>query len=319
MPEEPKAEPQLADSPPQKIERRLPEQPIEQVALNVPGVTSEVEPARERGLVARPAEGFATDAGNPLKVAGNMATFKRDSNRSLVLGRLGFPLKSLNFDYHSNVSQYAAPMALKYVLENQSGEAVLSDRIVREVLLNDLSILERRDPYFTREFAAILPPGRYTLKVELLNQRSTQKSFTEEIIEVADYQANEVMLTPLRLLDPNVNPEEAKFRLDSEAMSLKLSNQYSNGDRVYPFIEIVNGPDIDFLGMLAFEVVSESGSILQSWELFPEEILPSPQRTLYVTPELRLRDLPKGKHTLRFEWEPESGNRFVREAAIEIR
>lgn len=288
------------------------EAPVAVVAeniLTVPSKPSESEPTLA-------SFNYQPEAGNPLNLTARLGYFKAGSDRDLLLGRIGFPLRELSFEFVKN--QYRAPFTLTYSLVSSSNQTVFSDQLDNQVLIPNRQAIEKKDMFFDQELAVILPADRYLLKAQLKDLRHGRLSYLEIPFEVPPLPAAGITTTSLVLMDPNVNPEEAKFSVREKPFGLRLSDKYRAGERIYPVVEIINGPSQEALDGIRFTALGKGGPE-QSWSLYPEEMSRTNQKTVLVHPTLSTKNLSPGKYRLRFEMELLSGDMVLAETEFEVR
>jgi len=257
---------------------------------------------------------FNASLGNELRAAASLSWFKSGDERALALGRIGVPLDSL--DYLFENSQYIASFDMAYDLSRIGGESLNSDRFQSEVRVPSRRALAS-GKYYARDLALIVPPGRYALRVQIRDVRSGKAAYAETELDVPPLSVDDVQLTDLTIMDPNVDPASAKFRIRETPYALRLSPVFSPRERIRPVLEILNPPSDEALDSVVFKLLSDEG-LVRSWNLFPEEISPTNQGTVLIHPELRLDVYAPGPYRLRFEMTLDDGQIAAREANLLI-
>ncbi len=257
---------------------------------------------------------FRENTGNELRLAGKLSYFKSGADRGLLLGRVGFPLNSLTFDFERG--QYTAPFEMSYALFDDDNEVLLRDRVESEVSVpNDRAL--KSNKHYGRDLALALPSGRYTLKAQLKDLASGSVSFVTSQVDIPPLGEDAIQVSDLALMDRNVDPATAKFRIREMPHALRLSNVFSPRDRLRPVIEIMNNPSQNELDSIGFTLYQD-GERVQSWTLYPEEMSATNQGTILVHPELRMSVFGPGPYRLRFEMKLDNGETAARETAFVI-
>ncbi len=273
-------------------------------------------PSKPSTTAAPPAPfAYSAEAGNPMELTARLGYFKAGSDRDLLLGRIGFPLRALDFEFEKN--QYRAPFVLHYSLVNSNNQTVFSDQLENQVLVPNRLAIEKKETLYDEELAVILPADRYTLKAQLQDLRKGTLSYLELPFEVAPRSEAIVTTTSMVLMDPNINPDEAKFSVREKPFALRLSDKYKLGERLFPVVEIINNPTQEELDGIRFTALREGG-VEQTWNLYPEEMSRTNQNTVLVHPTLSTKNLSPGKYLLRFELELLSGDMVLAESEFEV-
>ncbi|CAM2006563.1 GWxTD domain-containing protein [Acanthopleuribacter pedis] len=262
-----------------------------------------------------PAE-FNRAASNDVGFLANHGWFKRGKDQGLFMGRLGFPLKNLDFQYHRE--QYEAPFLLRYAVINAAGEQVLNQQVSRRILVPKKEQIERAGSYFTEDFALVLKPDRYVLQMELVDQNNAATSYHQIPFELKSVAEDRVQVVDFVLMDPNIGQGEATFQIRNQPFALHLSPNIRQGSAFYPVLELSGNPSSEILDSIVFSVF-RGDSLVREWQLFPEEMSATQQGTVLVHPVLESRQLDVGAYTLRFEMALADGELLAREMMIEIR
>ena len=263
-----------------------------------------------------PPPAFDPGLGNSMALAGNMGFFRRGPERALVLGRVGFPLKSLDFQF--NERQFTAPFELRYSMEDDAGQTVFHEQVFREILVPSKKALEKDSALFSQEFAAVLPAGRYRLKIQLRDARTGKSAYCEEPLDLPGLAPGNADASPLMLMDPNMNPDRAKFQISGEPLGMRLSTVFTRGDRIRPLVEVITPEGGDYSGEMRF-LIMQDGKPIREWHPFPEEKTVTASQTVLVHPELLSSVLEPGNYQLRFEWRLAEDSLLLREIPLEIR
>jgi len=258
---------------------------------------------------------FDTAAANPLTLRGRTAHFKSGTDRVLVLGRIGFPLDKLRFT--TTPEGYLAPFTLHYQMTDSSGKTVLADSIRQEMKVPDKRAIERGNVYYSEAFAVLLAGDRYDLRVQVSEGDGTRTSFFEKMVEVPPTDNMTITTSDLVLMDPNVNPERAKFKVQGTPFHLRLTDRFRIGERLYPVVEIVNLPEDEEIGNIRIQAFKD-GALVHAWNLYEEEITNTNQNSLLLHPTLNTNALGVGAYLLRFEMELTNGDLMLAEAPFEI-
>ncbi|CAM2066198.1 GWxTD domain-containing protein [Sulfidibacter corallicola] len=281
---------------------------LNQTDLMVPSMTTSGKSGQESR--------FSPEAGNAANLRVTTSFFKRGQNQGLFMGRIGFPLKSLDFRFQS--SQYEAPFILDYAIVSPDGQVVLTNRIKKEVLVPRKELLEREGAVFSEAFAVILPSDRYSVRMQLFDVNGQETSYHEIPVELARLNDQSKQVVDFVLMDPNVDPKNANFTIRDQPFTLNIAPHLARGDRIYPVLELsgaITQPEVD---SIVFRAVRQDKTI-QQWQLFPEEVTVTPQGTVLIHPILESSNLAPGPYDLHFEMELSEGELLTRKLAIEVR
>lgn len=280
---------------------------VEETELSVPATTVD-EPGTTINV-------FNRDAGNPMEIQAKLAFFKSGSERSLVIARIGFPLKNLGFQLVE--SNYRAPFMLDYTLMDSRGVRVAGDGLSDDLLLPSKRIFQDPNRYYSLEFAVILVPDLYTLRVQLKDENTDKVSYFETKLEVPRPNPNKILLSNLSLMDPNVNPEDARFSIRGTPYNLDIAARYAQGERLYPVVELLNLDNLDEVAYIEIQAL-RNGEAVQAWDLYSEELTETNQRSILLHPVLDTRLLSPGDYSLRFEIELNNGELLLSETAFNL-
>lgn len=259
---------------------------------------------------------FQREAGNHVGFTANHGWFKRGKDRGLFMGRLGFPLKNLDFQFRKD--QYEAPFVLRYAVINAAGEQVLNQQVSRQILVPKKEQIERAGSFFTEDFALVLKPDRYLLQMELVDQNQNKTSYHQVPFELTGVSDERVQVVDFVLMDPNIGQGEATFQIRDQPFALRIAPNIRPGSPFYPVLELSGNPSSELLDTIVFSVV-DGDRLVRDWQLFPEEMTATQQGTVLIHPVLESRRLDNGRYTLRFEMDLGDGELLVRELPIEIR
>lgn len=303
----PVAVPTAPVAPAAPVEEPKPE--ISETAVAVPTTTTNEETVNEVR--------WDQNIGNAKNLVGRFSYLTREQDRNLLLGRLGFPLESL--DYNFNGDQYEAPFILEYSLTDSQGRTVAGDRIQSQVLIPNKKVLEKENAFFSKELAMLVPADRYQLKIQLSDPTGKKMSFYEQTLEIPPRRKDVMEMSRPALLDPNINPAQANFRIDGDPYSLHMTKTYKTGERLYPILELSSMPSQEELDSMNIRIINtDGGKAVREWLLFPEETSATPQKTLIVHPILDTRDILPGTYRLQFEMETGDGGLLVGETEFTI-
>lgn len=256
---------------------------------------------------------FDRTAQNLVGLDVNTGYFRSGADKRLLLGRVGFPLNHVDFDYVKE--QYVVPFELSYRLVGDDGSVLYTDTFRTEVSLPSKNVLQRRTTWFSREFAVIAPGDRYRLEAQLTELNSGRVSFMEQAVEVPPLR-EEPQATALVFMDPNVNPEFAKFNIAGKPYNLMLGNEISAGERLFPVTELVNVTADSQISTIQIQAFLKGGATpVKTWDLFSGEMTNN-HGSFLLHPVISTRDLAKGEYVLRFEVALASGDLLLTEAAF---
>ena len=303
-PESKKSTPSIEDAPPSEpVLVRETENP----QVHVPNPTP--PPDNPRGM------GFSPGSGNELSVAAELAFFARDPNQSLLLGRLGIPMNSLDFQF--NGQQYEAKFVLAYQLSDHHGQTYVQDRFETSMAAPHKNATESQALHYAREITMLVPPGRFTLQVQVEIPSKNLISFNSTTLDVLALTADNTEVTPLVILDPNIAEQDSQIQVGGKPFGLHLSTTVSKGDRLYPLVEIAGPLEEATQNTIEF-IVLERGEPITRWALYPEETTRTPQQTLWVHPVFNTKSLETGDYVLRFEMELRSGQKITRDTPFSV-
>jgi len=290
----------------------LPEAPavpeVEETTLDVPATTEQTAPPLPTGR-------FDTDLGNDMGVSARMAYFKSGSNQHLLIGRIGFPLASLGFQYTEN--QYRAPFELAYELVGTDGETAASEDIANVIQVPGKRIIDDPERYYSEAFAVIVDSDRYLLRVQVTDINGGRASYLQLPMEVQRTDRENTRLSRVVLMDPDINPDVALFSIKGEPYKLSLTDRYSRGERIYPVVELLNVEDLDGVSYIEIQAYSDD-EMVQTWDLYTEEMTITNQRSMLLHPILDSRLMEPGRYRLRFEIELTNGELLVSQTDLEL-
>ena len=256
---------------------------------------------------------YDRNAGNQAGLCGLTSFFKSGTDRQLLLGRIGFPLSGVEFQYIND--QYLVPFQLDYHLIDNSGKALQGESLRTEVAMPSKRAINKRTSWFSQEFALVVPSDRYTLKAQLTELNSGRISYLEVQVEVPP-QRDEPYATDLVFMDPNVNPEFAKFNIRGKPYNLLLDKDGQVGDRIYPVTELVNITSDTQISTIEVQALDSQGKITQTWDLFSGELTNTNHGSFLLHPGINTSSLKAGSYTLRIEVALTSGAILISEAAL---
>lgn len=284
------------------------QKPLETKPLTVPPPETVAPTTRDLG--------FQQSAGNSANVALDMAFFGRDQNQSLLVGRLGVPFSSLDFQF--NGKQYEAAFSLLYRIKDQHGRIYQEDRIPNKMAVPNQATTTREDVFYTKEITMLVPPGRYSLEAQVEISSKNSVSYKAHSLDVLAFTQDRVDIAPLVLLDPNIAESQSQIQLGGKPFGLNLTAAVPEGDRLFPLIEISGKVDEETLNTIEF-VVLEKGEEIIRWGLYPEEITQTAQQTLWIHPILNTKSLEYGSYTLRFEMQDENQQWITRDKPFSVK
>ena len=273
-------------------------------------------PSKTTVLVSEDAEfAFNENVGNSLALSARIAHFKSGTERALVLGRIGFPLQNLAFTNAGG--SYLAPFLMNYELIDSSGKTVLADSIRHQMRIPNKRAIERSDVYFSEVLAILLPGDRYRLRVQVEDTNAGQSSYLQQEIEIPQIDTTTTYASSLVLMDPNVNPDRAKFSVQGTPFHLRMTAAIRPGERLYPVVEVVNLPADEELDNISIQALKH-GEVVHRWPLYDEEITDTFQNSLLLHPVLNTSALANGAYRLRFEMKLTGGELLLAETPFEI-
>ncbi len=312
--QKPAAEPTVAPAPPKPAAAvaKLEAKPVPPPVATGPTTSSLAVPST-LSASANAALAFDRTAQNLVGLDVNTGYFRSGADKRLLLGRVGFPLNQVTFDYVKE--QYVVPFELDYRLVGDDGAVLHSDSFRTEVSLPSKSVLQRRTTWFSREFAVIAPGDRYRLEVQLTELNSGRVSFYEQAVEVPPLR-DEPQATALVFMDPNVNPEFAKFNIAGKPYNLMLGNEISAGERLFPVTELVNVTADSQISTIQIQAFQKGvAAPVKTWDLFSGEMTNN-HGSFLLHPVISTRDLAKGEYVMRFEVALASGDLLLSEATF---
>ena len=125
------------------------------------------------------------------------------------------------------------------------------------------------------------------------------------------------MVGPVTLLDPNVNADSAKLKLQGRGYSPMLINELQPGETLYPVVELLAMPKELNQDAITVKVI-QADKIVRNWSLYPEEWTQVAENRFIVHPQLRTNNLALGEYTLRIELTLPSGDILIRETNFSI-
>lgn len=249
---------------------------------------------------------FNDQLDNALGLTANFGYFYGGQNQTMTMIRFGFPVAKMNFPNEGDLR-----VLLHYALSGPKGSVIQSDL----PLAINARIKDAGKPY-ALEWVGNLPPGSYTFQMQL-DQVEGKNAYQKWQLDVPNLSGYDPMVGPVTLLDPNVNADSAKLKLQGRGYSPMLINELQPGETLYPVVELLAMPKELNQDAITVKVI-QADKIVRNWSLYPEEWTQVAENRFIVHPQLRTNNLALGEYTLRIELTLPSGDILIRETNFSI-